>query len=144
MLISHTLHSLLILVVSLPCCIPTLQVFNPLLFSSNMRMTSGKSQPGKQLEHRCPVCNVAFHPQAFSAHVQKCEHLKKAEEGKNKYERELQEVLLAKITCACHSVVSFIYTSHTPPFQSQVGPRQQMQAMTLVPWLPPSFIPHLN
>src|SRR6267142_428485 len=119
------------LVVSSPCCIPTLQVFNPPFFSSNMQTTSGRSQPRKQLKHRCPVCDVAFHPQALSAHVYK-------------YERELQEVLLAKVTCACHSVVSFIYTSHTPPFQSQVGPRQRMQAMTLVPWLSPSFIPQLN
>ena len=132
------------LVVSSPCCIPMLQVFNPPFFSSNMQTTSGRSQPRKQLKCRCLVCDVASHPQAFSAYVQKCERLKKAEEGKNKYERELQEVLLAKVTCACHSVVSFIYTSHTPPFQSQVGPRQRMQAMTLVPWLSPSFIPHLN
>jgi|SRR6266850_1855707 len=116
------------LVVSLPCCIPMLQVFNPPLFSFNMQMTSDRSQPRKQLEHRCLVCDFAFCPQAFSPYVQKCECLKKAEEGKNKYERDLQEVLLAKlpvhVILLCHSSIHLTLPLFSPKWVQGSGCKQ--------------------
>lgn len=79
-------------------------------------MRAGKSQTGKQVERLCSICNNTFRPNNFPAHVKKCERLKIAQEGKEKYERELREKLIPNITCAYHAVVSFVYTSHTPPF----------------------------
>ena len=98
------------LVVLSPHCIPAHPKSStpPLFHISNMR--GGKSQTGKQVERKCGSCGNTFRSQAFPAHVKKCERLKKAQDGREKYERELRERLLPKIACACHSVVSFVYS----------------------------------
>lgn len=61
---------------------------------------SGKSQTREQVKRRCPFCDVTFCPQAFVHHVKKCERLKQAQEGRDKYEKvEPREAAPDRCTC---------------------------------------------
>jgi hypothetical protein len=101
--LTRYVHSSLVvvdlLVVLSPCCILHSKSSTPPFHISNMR--GSKPQTGKQVERRCPFCNDDFRFNAFPAHVKKCERLKKAQEGREKYERELRERLTPIIACAC-------------------------------------------
>ena len=74
-----------------------------------------------------------------------CQEVRTSEKGSRR-EGEVWKGIArdaAPDNCLCVSFLlshSSIHLTHLP-FQSQVVPRQWMQATTLVPWLPPSFIP---
>ncbi|KAI0286311.1 hypothetical protein BC826DRAFT_1121252 [Russula brevipes] len=55
---------------------------------------SGRSQPAKK---SCPICKGSFRPQVFRAHVNKCEREKRAEDGREEYNREKTKKMLAHL-----------------------------------------------
>jgi len=65
-----------------------------------MPRATKKPRTGKKC---CPVCEKDFYPQAFGAHVKKCERIKRAQDGLMVYERQLEERLYADLSSMCSS-----------------------------------------
>jgi hypothetical protein len=72
------------------------------------------------VKKRCPICEKDFYPQAFGAHVKKCERTKRGQDGLREYNRQMKEKLYAGLSSACS--VPVCNASHFTLFSLELAP----------------------
>jgi len=90
--LSHAHTNVVPLPCTLPCKITPSSIY---LFVFYMPRAIKKPRGSKK---RCPICENDFYPQAFGAHVKKCERTKRAQDGLREYDRQMKERLYADLS----------------------------------------------